>query len=59
MKSKGSVRGRCLFIVCRTCPTAWGCKSPSQPGGGEELEKRKGVVVRGGLKEAWIKGASR
>jgi hypothetical protein len=33
-------------------------ESPAQPGGGEELvEKRKGVVVRRGLKEARIKGA--
>src|SRR5260370_22012345 len=39
-------------IVCRTCSTAWGCKSPAQPGGGEGLEKRKGVVARRGLKEA-------
>ena len=29
-----------------------------KPGGGEGLEERKGVVVRRGLKEAWIKGAS-
>ncbi len=47
------------FFVCRTCSTAWGWKSPAQPGGGEELEKRKGVVARRGLKEAWIKSASR
>jgi hypothetical protein len=46
-------------IVCRTCSTAWGWKSPAQPGGGEGLEKRKGIVARRGLKEAWIKGASR
>ena len=50
---------RCFFFVCRTCSTARGWKSPAQPGGGEGLEKRKGVVVRRGLKEAWIKGASR
>jgi len=29
-------------FVCRTCSTAWGWKSPAQPGGGEGLEKRKG-----------------
>ena len=48
-----------LCVVCRTGSTAWGWKSPAQPGGGEGLEKRKGAVVRRGLKEAWIKGASR
>jgi len=36
-----------------------GVKVPVQPGGGEGLEKRKGVVARRGLKEAWIKSASR
>jgi len=48
-----------VLFVCRTCSTAWGWKSPAQPDGGEELEKRKGAVVRRGLKEARIKGASR
>jgi hypothetical protein len=28
--------------VCRACSTAWGCKSPTQPDGGEVLAKRKG-----------------
>jgi MFS family permease len=51
--------GRRRPYVCRTCSTAWGWKSPAQPGGGEGLEKRKGVVARRGLKEAWIKSASR
>ena len=45
--------------VCRACSTARRCKSSTQPDGGEELAKRKGVVVRRGLKEAWSKGASR
>src|ERR1035441_3748588 len=32
--------------VCRACLTAWGCKSPSHPDGGEVIAKRKGVVAR-------------
>ena len=48
-----------LFVVCRACSTAGRCKSSTQPDGGEELAKRKGVVARRGLKEAWSKGASR
>lgn len=32
-----------------------GGKSPVQPDGGDGLAKRKGVVVRQGLKEAWSK----
>jgi hypothetical protein len=36
-----------------------GCKSPIQPDGGEGLAKRKGVVARRGLKEAWSKGVRR
>ncbi|SCC56253.1 hypothetical protein GA0061070_10382 [Kosakonia oryziphila] len=32
-----------------------GGKPPVQPDGGEGLVKRKGVVVRRGLKEAWSK----
>src|SRR5659263_97784 len=47
------------FIVCRACPTAWGCKSPGQPDGGEGLAKRKGVIARCRLKEAWSKTATR
>ena len=31
-------------MVCRACLFAWGCKSPVQPDGGEEREKRKGDV---------------
>jgi hypothetical protein len=53
----GLARG--ILIVCRACSTARRCKSSTQPDGGEELAKRKGVVVRRGLKEAWSKGASR
>ena len=47
------------FVVCRACSTAWRWKSSTQPDGGEGLAKRKGVVARRGLKEAWSKGASR
>ena len=57
MRSNGEIP-LLLCFVCRTCSTAWGWKSPVQPGGGEGLEKRKGVVVRQGLKEAWINSAS-
>src|SRR4051794_27785686 len=46
-------------VVCRACSTAWGCKSPTQPDGGEVLAKRKGVAARRGLKEAWSKTATR
>jgi hypothetical protein len=49
---------RGVFIVRRACATAWGCKSPVQPDGGEGLAKRKGVVVRRGLKEARSKAAT-
>jgi hypothetical protein len=45
-------------VVCRACLTAWGCKSPAQPDGGEVLAKRKGVVARRRLKEAWSKTAT-
>src|ERR1035438_2128954 len=38
---------------------AWQGKSYTQPEGGEGLAKRKGVVARRGLKEAWSKSASR
>ena len=41
--------------VCWACPAVWGWKSPVQPDGGEALAKRKGVVVRRGLKEACSK----
>jgi hypothetical protein len=41
------------------CSTAWRCKSSSHPDGGEVIAKRKGVVARRGLKEAWSKDASR
>src|SRR3954447_6653952 len=47
------------LAVCRACSTAWGCKSPTQPDGGEVLAKRKGVAARRGLKEAWSKTATR
>ena len=47
------------LVVCRACSTAWGCKSPAQPDGGEVLAKRKGVAARRGLKEAWSKAATR
>ena len=46
------------FVVCRACSTAWGCKSPTQPDGGEVLAKRKGVAARRGLKEAWSQTAT-
>jgi len=46
-------------VVRRACLTAWGCKSPSHPDGGEVIAKRKGVIARWGLKEAWSKDASR
>jgi hypothetical protein len=45
-------------VVCRACSTAWGCKSPTQPDGGEVLAKRQGVAARRGLKEAWSKAAT-
>src|ERR1035441_8842025 len=41
--------------VCQACLTAGRCKSSTQPDGGEGLAKRKGVVARRGLKEAWRK----
>jgi hypothetical protein len=44
-----------IFLVRRACAAAWGCKSPAQPDGGEGLVKRKGVVARRGLKEAYSK----
>ena len=47
-----------VLVVCRACSTAWGCKSPTQPDGGEVLAKRKGVAARRGLKEAWSKTAT-
>jgi hypothetical protein len=47
------------FVVCRACSTAWGCKSPAQPDGGEVLAKRKGVSARRRLKEAWSKTTTR
>ena len=46
------------LVVCRACSTAWGCKSPTQPDGGEVLAKRKGVSARRRLKEAWSKTAT-
>jgi hypothetical protein len=46
------------FLVCRACLAAWRCKSSTQPDGGEGLAKRKGVVVRRGLKEAWSKAVT-
>jgi len=48
-----------VSIVCRACSTAWRCKSSSHPDGGEVIAKRKGVVARRGLKEAWSRDASR
>ena len=47
------------LVVCRACSIARGCKSPTQPDGGEVLAKRKGVAARRGLKEAWSKAAAR
>src|SRR5471030_2992972 len=47
-----------FFSVRRACATAWGCESPAQPDGGEGLAKRKGVVVRRGLKEARSKATT-
>src|SRR3954466_3072248 len=47
------------LVVCRACSTAWGCKSPAQPDGGEVRAKRKGVAARRGLKEAWSETATR
>jgi len=44
--------------VCRACSTAWRWKSSALPDGGEGLAKRKGVVVRRRLKEAWSKAAA-
>jgi hypothetical protein len=36
--------GHCAerFVVCRACSTAWGCKSPLQPDGGEGGGKAQG-----------------
>src|SRR5208337_79972 len=45
--------------VCRACSEAWRWKSSAQPDDGEGLAKRKGVVVRRGLKEARSKAATR
>jgi hypothetical protein len=42
----GSSPPRSGFVVCRACSTAWGCKSPTQPDGGEVLAKRNGVAAR-------------
>ena len=53
-----SVLPRSGLVVCRACSTAWGCKSPAQPDGGEVLAKRKGVAARRRLKEAWSKTAT-
>jgi len=47
------------LAVCRAWSTAWRWKSFIQPDGGEGLAKRKGVVARRGLKEAWSKVAAR
>jgi hypothetical protein len=47
-----------LLVVCRACSIARGCKSPTQPDGGEVLAERKGVAARRGLKEAWSKVAT-
>jgi hypothetical protein len=47
-----------LFSVCRACSTVRRCKSSTQPDDGEGLAKRKGVIVRWGLKEAWSKTAT-
>jgi len=46
------------LVVCRACSIAWGCKSPSQPDGGEGLAKRKGISARRCLKEVWSKTAT-
>jgi len=45
--------------VCRACSEAWRWESSAQPDDGEGLAKRKGVVARRGLKEAWSKAATR
>ena len=45
--------------VCRTCSTAWRCKSFIHPDGGEGLAKRNGVAARRGREEAWSKPAAR
>ena len=41
--------------VCQACLLTRGCESRIQLDGGEGLAKRKGVVVRRGLKEAFSK----
>src|ERR1700722_12736534 len=46
------------LVVCLACSIAWGCKSPSQPDGGEGLAKRKGISARRCLKEARSKTAT-
>jgi hypothetical protein len=46
-------------LCAEHCSTAWRWKSSSHPDGGEVIAKRKGVVARRGLKEAWSKDASR
>jgi len=58
MKKAASDAGG-LLLVCRAWSTAWRWKSSIQPDGGEGLAKRKGVVARRGLKEAWSKAAAR
>lgn len=50
---------RSPVIVCRACSAVRGCKSLIQPDGGEGLAKRKGVIARWGLKEAWSKSVRR
>ena len=47
------------LVVCRACSTAWGCKSPAQPDGGEVRAKRKGVAARRGLKAGLGEDAGR
>ena len=48
------------FLLCaRQGAFTWRCKSSTQPDGGEELAKRKGVAATQGLKEAQSKSASR
>jgi hypothetical protein len=51
-RRRGAFPPRSGLVVCRACSPAWGCKSPTQPDGGEVLAKRKGVVARRRLKEA-------
>src|SRR5439155_18711120 len=39
------------LVVCWACSSAWGCKSPAQPDGGEGLVKTQGLSPRGGVRK--------